>query len=70
MKSMFDTWHGGRISSRQEMLNKIRTVPTNGSVIQEALHACSDEVLEQERRDRKFKLVRSEKSAPYVGERY
>lgn len=70
MKSMFDNWHGGRISSRQEMLNKIRTIPTNGSVIQEAIEACSDEAIEKDKQDRKFKLIYSEKSAPYVGERY
>jgi len=77
MKSMFDIWYGGKLNSRQVIAEKIRAMKVEGSVISETVDAVESrsaadqvEAFVQFNQDNKYKVVRSEKSAPYVGERY
>ena len=77
MKSMFDSWHGGKLSSRQQMAEKIKTMQTVGSVIEETFAAvqsrtAADEVEGRAKfnQERKWHIVKNEESAPFCGERY
>lgn len=77
MKSMFDNWYGGNLTSRQMMQNKIRAMQVSqtvqgetAKVIDARKPADQIEALANFNADRKYKVIQQEKSAPYVGERY
>ncbi|NMY53094.1 hypothetical protein [Pseudomonas sp. WS 5011] len=80
MKNALDNFYLGKLSRREEIQQRMRALQTNGSVIQEAETAVFAyesltlaqklELQIQEAKDSKFKVVRNEKSAPYVGDRY
>lgn len=79
MKSMFDNYFGGHISSRASMQEKIRNLQTDGSVIQETIQAVESRTPAQQVSDteevkrllkeKKWQLVTQQSSgAPYVGD--
>jgi hypothetical protein len=77
MKSMFDNYFGGRITSRQAMQDKIRNMTVTETVQGETAKVIAArtpaEVIESSveyRQQRRWTLFKQEKSAPYVGERY
>lgn len=77
MKSMFDNYFGGRITSRQAMQDKIRNMTVTETVQGETQKVVAArtpaEIIEsavEYRQQRRWTLFNQEKSAPYVGERY
>ena len=80
MKDMLNNFHLGKSTRREEIQQRMRNVQTSGSVIQEAFEAGEayqvltpvqkQDIRAKEIDDKKFKVIRNEKSAPYVGERY
>lgn len=77
MKSMFDNYFGGRISSRAQMQDKIRAMQTDGSVIADTEIAIESrtaaELVDAQvaiNKERKWTVIQNTKSAPYCGERY
>lgn len=77
MKSMFDNYFGGRISSRAQMQERIRNMEVTTTVMQETENAINSrsaadsvEALAKFNKERKWKIIQDTKSAPYCGERY
>lgn len=80
MRDMINNFHLGKSTRREEIQQRMRNVQTIGSVIQEAFQAIEaydvltpvqkQDIRAKEIDDNKYKLIRNEKSAPYVGERY
>lgn len=77
MKNGIDNFFMGKSTRREEIQQRMRNVQTNGSVIQECYDAIANrtpaekiESAVQINNDSKYKVIRNEKSAPYVGERY
>ncbi|WP_347506561.1 hypothetical protein [Pseudomonas anguilliseptica] len=80
MKDILNNFHLGKSTRREEIQQRMRNVQTTGSVIQEAFQAIEAyevltpsqkiDILTQDNSDKKYKVIRNEKSAPYVGERY
>lgn len=77
MKSMFDNYFGGRISSRAQMQQRIRNMEVTTTVMQETEDAINSrsaadsvEALAEFNKERKWKIIQDIKSAPYCGERY
>jgi len=77
MKSMFDSYFGGAVSSRAQMQEKIRQMKTDGSVIEETAKAVESrtaaELVDAQvaiNKERQWKVIQNTKSAPYCGERY
>lgn len=76
-RSMFDNYFGGKVSSRAAMQDKIRNLQTTGSVIQETIQAVESvtpaELIsgrEEIARKRKWQVVASGKSAPFLGDAF
>lgn len=75
MKSAFDIYFGGSISSRQQMQQRLRHMQVDGSVMEETAKAIDSrtpvqviEDCEKFKKDRKSVVLRKEKGgAPYVG---
>lgn len=77
MKSIFDNYFGGSISSRAQMQEKIRNMQVDGSVIEETAKAVESraaaELVDAQvaiNKQRQWKVIQNTKSAPYCGERY
>lgn len=77
MKSMFDNYFGGAVSSRAQMQEKIRNMQVDGSVIDETVKAVESrsaaELVDAQvaiNKERRWKVIQNTKSAPYCGERY
>lgn len=76
MKSAFDIYFGGSISSRQQMQQRLRNMQTDGSVMEEVAKVIESrtpvqvvEDREKFKKARKFTLLRKEEGgAPYVGD--
>jgi len=76
MKSAFDEFFGGKLSSRAQMAERIRNMKTDGSVITEAMAAINSrtpvQVIEDREKFKKYRkatLLRKEQGgAPYVGD--
>lgn len=73
MKSMFDNYFGGRITSRQAMQDMTVTETVQGETAKVIAARTPSEVFDsalEYRQQRRWTLFKQEKSAPYVGERY
>jgi hypothetical protein len=81
MKSMFDVYFGGNLSSRAAMQEKIRNLQTEGSVIQETIQAVESRTpaqqvsdLEEVKRlnkEKRNQLISAQSSgAKYLGDAF